>query len=322
MFTWWTRLPRKPPENAFTASASALPTAWRTCSASSARPCSITLGRHVGAARQVLGPEVGPELRVVHEHVDVSQRRGRVGQLRDQPLVGEVEAVVVGDLHHPAGAVAGRDDGVDVLERDRERLFDQHVQPGGERREHGRGVGRVRRGDDDGVEPGQADRLLGRRDPHRDPEPVAHPLAHRPAGIGDHGQVEPVAQERQVRQVHGLADQPRADHRHPLAVVRRHGGNTRGLRGWAHAEGLARSAEKLCGDDPRAPTRHSRPRRRSRGERRCDLGRAAGAVRVLHHARSPWRPCSERPSPPIWRWWTSRPSGRSSSSRRAPWPRF
>ena len=77
MFTWWTRLPRNPPENAFTASGSALPTAWRTCSASSARPCSIRSRRHVGAAGEILRPEVRAELGVVHEHVDVAQRLGR-----------------------------------------------------------------------------------------------------------------------------------------------------------------------------------------------------------------------------------------------------
>ena len=62
------------------------------------------------------------------------------------------------------------------------------------------------------------DRLGRRRHPHRDAEPIAHPLAHGAAGVGDHGELEPVAQEREVGQVHRLADQAGADHRHPLAI--------------------------------------------------------------------------------------------------------
>ena len=66
--------------------------------------------------------------------------------------------------------------------------------------------------------PGWRDRLVRGRHPHRDAEPIAHPLSHRPAGIGDHGELEPVAQKREVGQVHGLADQAGADHRNPLAI--------------------------------------------------------------------------------------------------------
>ena len=100
-----------------------------------------------------------------------------------------------------------------------ERLLAEHVQPGAQRVEHRARVGRVRRCDDDGVEPGLRDRLGRGRDAHGDREPIADPLAHRPARIGDHDELEPVTQERQMRQVHRLADQPGADHRDPLAIA-------------------------------------------------------------------------------------------------------
>ena len=226
MLTWWMRLPRKPPENATTESSSSTPTACFTCAASSARVCSMTSAGHVRAAREILGPEVRPELRVVHEHADVAQPLGRAGQLRDQPLVGAVEAVVVADLDDPPGAALGLDDRVDVLERDGERLLDEDVEAGGERLEHDARVGRVGRPDDDAVEPRVGDRLRGGRDPRGDAEPVADALAHRPARVGDDGELEAVAQERQVRQVHGLADQAGADHPDLAAVA--HDGATLG----------------------------------------------------------------------------------------------
>ena len=74
-----------------------------------------------------------------------------------------------------------------------------------------------------------ADRLGRRRHPRRDPEAIADPLAHRPAGIGDHRELEPVAEEREVGQVHGLADQAGADHRDPFAISG--GGHARQPRG-------------------------------------------------------------------------------------------
>ena len=70
------------------------------------------------------------------------------------------------------------------------------------------------------------DRLRGRRDPRGDAEPVADALAHRPARVGDHGQLEAVAQKGQVRQVHGLADQAGADH--PDLAALAHDGVTLG----------------------------------------------------------------------------------------------
>ena len=57
-------------------------------------------------------------------------------------------------------------------------------------------------------------------------------------GIGDHGELEPVAQKREVGQVHGLADQAGADHRDPAAVAGgAHDGTTLGQR---RAAGLGR----------------------------------------------------------------------------------
>ena len=94
------------------------------------------LGRDVGAAGQILRPEVGAELGVVHEHAHVSQPVDRPRAVSRQPLVRAVEAVVVADLDDTPGAALGRDDRVDVLERDRERLLDEHVQAGRERLEH------------------------------------------------------------------------------------------------------------------------------------------------------------------------------------------
>ncbi len=207
------RTPSPPP-------ASALPTACRTCSASSARPCSIrSVGTSPPRARSS-GPKYGPELRVVHEDADVAQRLGRVGQLRDEPLVGEVEPVVVGDLHDPPGPVAGRDDGVDVLERDAERLLAQHVQAGLERGEHRPGVGRVRRR--------RSRRRRARSTPiassavaTRSGIPKRSPTRSRTDRLGSATTASSNRSRRSARcgQVHGLGDQPGADHPHPLAIA-------------------------------------------------------------------------------------------------------
>ena len=177
------------------------------------------LARHVASACEILVAEVGPELGVVHQHADVAQSRDGVRQLGHQPLVRPVEAPVVADLHHPVRGPLGGDDRVDVLERDRERLLAEHVQSSAQRVEHGARMGRVRRCDDHRVEPGVRDRLGRGRNAHRDREPIADPLAHRPARVRDRDELEPVTQEREMRQVHRLADQPGADHRDPFAVA-------------------------------------------------------------------------------------------------------
>ena len=141
------------------------------------------VGGHVGAAREILRPEVGAELGVVHEHAHVSQAVDRPRQLRDQPLVRAVEPVVVADLDDAPGDALGLDDRVDVLERDGERLLDEHVEAGGERLEHDARVGRVGRPDHDAVEPRVGDGLRCGRDPARGCRTGRRP-ARAPSGSG------------------------------------------------------------------------------------------------------------------------------------------
>src|SRR5215813_12026054 len=49
----------------------------------------------------------------------------------------------------------------------------------------------------------------------RDPVACAERLAHGPARLGERDQREAVAQRREVREVFGLGDEPRADDAHP-----------------------------------------------------------------------------------------------------------
>ena len=74
------------------------------------------LGVDVVAANEVTRREIGAELGVVDDHADVAQAVRARGQLVGEPLARAVEAVVVADLHHAAGRVAGSDDRVGVLQ--------------------------------------------------------------------------------------------------------------------------------------------------------------------------------------------------------------
>ena len=159
---------------------------------------------------------------VVAEHAHVAQRPGIGWQLGQHALEGGIMALHEADLHDPAGAIAGLDDPVGVGERDAERLLDEHVQPGVEGCEHGGGVGRVRRGDQYGVEAACIQQIPVTLVHARNPVARGERLADHPARVGKGRQLEPVPQLGEVGEVHRLGDHPAAHDADPDAAVLAH----------------------------------------------------------------------------------------------------
>ena len=119
-------------------------------------------------------------------------------------------------------AIARVDDPVGVGERDAEWLLDEDVQPGVECCEHDVDVGRVRRGDEHGVEAARVEQsaVIGVHARHA----VARGerLANDAARIGDGSQLESVSQFGEVGEVHRLGDHPATDHADPDPAVLAH----------------------------------------------------------------------------------------------------
>ena len=171
--------------------------------------------REVAAAHDLARLEVRLELRVVDDDVDVAEARGRVRELGEHRLVGRVEALHRPDLDDAAGLVARRDDRVGVGERDAHRLLDEDVEARVERVEHDLGVRAGGRADDDGVEPARVEQRAVVGVEPGDAVARAERLPHGRARLRERRELKPVAERRQIRDVHRLGDEAAADDADP-----------------------------------------------------------------------------------------------------------
>jgi hypothetical protein len=126
------------------------------------------------------------------------------------------------DLHDFAGAALGGDDALGVGERDAKRLLDKDVQPGVERCEHDGRMGRVRRGDQHRIQAALIEQTAVIGVHARHAVTRGERLADHAARIGERGELEPVPQFGQVREVHRLGDHPATDDADPDPPVPAH----------------------------------------------------------------------------------------------------
>ncbi len=168
------------------------------------------LGREIGGGRHRQVRDERALVRVAHLDREVAHVRGALGQQLEQAQVRRVVALHRADLQDAAGRVARGRDAVALLDRERERLLAEHVQPRLERAACDVGVKRVGHADDDRVE-AEAEQVVESGVPLRDAVAIAHRRAHGGGRVGERSQLEALALIPEEVRVRRLAHEPRAD---------------------------------------------------------------------------------------------------------------